>query len=52
MTSLILRCETGGIQIIKNLLECIHVPSTQQHDPVKLEIKEKSKEMLSKYCFT
>ncbi|XP_023025427.1 integrator complex subunit 5 omd [Leptinotarsa decemlineata] len=47
VTTLILRCENGGEQIIKLLLTCIHLSKVRGNDQMKNEIVEKSKEILS-----
>ncbi|CAH1156206.1 unnamed protein product [Phaedon cochleariae] len=46
LMTLILRCEQSGAQIIKLLLNCIHLTKIRGNDQMKLNIVEKSKDIL------
>ncbi|KAJ8931709.1 hypothetical protein NQ314_015356 [Rhamnusium bicolor] len=46
ITTLILRCEKGGIQIINLLLKCILVTKLRGNEQLKSDIIEKAKEIL------
>ncbi|KAJ8920161.1 hypothetical protein NQ315_011822 [Exocentrus adspersus] len=46
VTTLILRCETGAVQIVTLLLNCILVEKVRGSEDMKNEIIEKSKEIL------
>ncbi|KAG5897481.1 hypothetical protein JTB14_031106 [Gonioctena quinquepunctata] len=47
VTTLILRCEIGGEQIIKLLLDCIHMMKIRGNEQMKSDIVEKSKGILT-----
>ncbi|KAJ8941235.1 hypothetical protein NQ318_015667 [Aromia moschata] len=51
ITTLILRCESGGIQIIHLLLDCILVTKIRGSDQMKNDIIEKAKEILQNVLY-